>query len=66
MDIASVYLLDPLGRSDTMELWGTGFGMTAAVGSHWQTRFLFSIPLIGTSNTTQDQPYFNFILTAQF
>ena len=66
MDIATVYLLDPQGRSSSTELWGTGFGFTASVGSHWQARFLFSVPLIGTSYTTQDQPYFNFGLTAQF
>jgi len=66
MDIATVYLLDPLGRPAATELWGTGFGFTASVGSHWDARFLFSLPLIGTSTTPQDQPYFNFILTAQF
>ena len=66
MDIATAYLLDPLGRQASSELWGTGFGVTAAVGSHWEARFLFSVPLIGTINTPQDQPYFNFGLTAQF
>jgi hemolysin activation/secretion protein len=66
MDIATVYLLDPLGRPGSSELWSTGFGFTASVGSHWQARFLFSVPLIGTSITPQDQPYFNFNLTAQF
>jgi hemolysin activation/secretion protein len=66
MDIATVYLLDPQGRPASSELWGTGFGFTAAVGSHWAARFLFSVPLIGTSTTPQDQPYFNFGLTAQF
>jgi hemolysin activation/secretion protein len=66
MDIATVYLLDPQGRSTSAELWGTGFGFAASVGSHWEARFLFSVPLIGTSYTTQDQPYFNFGLTAQF
>ena len=66
MDIATVYLLDPLGRPGSSELWSTGFGFTASVGSHWQARFLFSVPLIGTSITPQDEPYFNFNLTAQF
>jgi len=66
MDIATVYLLDPQGRPPSSELWGTGFGFTASVGSHWEARFLFSLPLIGTSATPQDQPYFNFGLTAQF
>lgn len=66
MDVATVYLLDPQGRSSSTELWGTGFGFTASVGSHWQARFLFSVPLIGTIYTPQDQPNFNFGLTAQF
>ena len=66
MDIGTVYLLDPLGRPASSELWGTGFGLTASVGSHWQARFLFSVPLIGTIYTPQDQPFFNFGLTAQF
>jgi hemolysin activation/secretion protein len=66
MDIATIYLLDPQGRSASTELWGTGFGFTASVGSHWAARFLFSLPLISTSTTPLDQPYFNFGLTAQF
>jgi hemolysin activation/secretion protein len=66
MDVAAIYLLDPMGRPASTELWGTGFGFTAAVGSHWEARFLFSIPLIGTTTTPADQPYFNFGLTAQF
>jgi len=49
-----------------VELWGTGFGFAASVGSHWQARLLFSWPLVGTSITPRDQPYFNFNLTAQF
>lgn len=66
MDVASVYLLDPLGRPSSTELWGAGFGFTASVGSHWEARFLFSVPLISTIYTPRDQPYFNFGLTAQF
>ena len=46
--------------------WGTGFGVAAAVGSHWQARLLCSWPLIGTLTTPIDQPYFNFGLTSQF
>jgi hemolysin activation/secretion protein len=66
MDLAKAYLIDPEGRPGNIELWGTGFGFTASVGSHWQARFLFSVPLIGTSITPSDQPYFNFALTSQF
>ncbi len=66
MDYATAYLIDPQGRPGRTQLWGTGFGVAAAAGSHWQARFLFSLPLIGTSLTTADEPYFNFMLTSQF
>jgi hemolysin activation/secretion protein len=56
----------PSRRPDSIQLWGTGFGFTASVGSHWQAQFLFSVPLIGTSDTSRYQPYFNFALTGQF
>jgi len=66
MDYATAYLLDPHGRPGHFELWSTGVGFIASVGSHWQSRFLFSLPLISTSTTPYYQPYFNFGLTAQF
>lgn len=66
MDYGAAYLLDPQGRPDCVQLWGTGMGMTASVGAHWQSRLLVSLPLIGTSATQQDEPFFNFVLTAQF
>jgi hypothetical protein len=66
MDYGAAYLLDPQGRPDCVQLWGTGLGLTASVGPHWQSRFLISLPLIGTAATQQDEPFFNFILTAQF
>lgn len=66
MDWATVYLIDPQGRPPATRLWGTGVGFTAAAGSHWQARFLFSFPLLSTSDTPAYQPLFNFSLTAQF
>jgi hypothetical protein len=66
MDYAKIYLLDPQGRPNDAALWGTGLGLAASIGSHWEARFLFSVPLISTSITPRDQPYFNFSLTAQF
>ena len=66
MDYGAAYLLDPQGRPDCVQLWGTGLGLTASVGPHWQSRFLVSLPLIGTTATQQDEPYFNFMLAAQF
>ena len=66
MDFATAYLSDPNGRAGTTKLWGTGFGFVVSAGSHWQARFLFSVPLIGTIDTPVDAPYFNFGLTSQF
>jgi hemolysin activation/secretion protein len=66
MDYADTCLLDPQGRPASTALWGAGFGGVASIGSHWETRFLFSLPLLGTSTTTAYQPFFNFALTAQF
>ena len=66
MDYARIYLLDPQSSPGGTPLWGTGFGLTASVGSDLQARFLFSWPLISTSTTTAYQPFFNFSLTAQF
>jgi len=65
-DFGTAYLLDPQGRANSVQLWGAGMGMTATVGPHWQTRFLLSLPLIGTLSTPRNEPFFNFVLTAQF
>ncbi len=66
MDYATVYLLDPQGRPDSTSLWGTGFGGVASIGSHWEARFLLSVPLLKLANTSLNRPFFNFGLTAQF
>ncbi|HUC86267.1 MAG TPA: ShlB/FhaC/HecB family hemolysin secretion/activation protein, partial [Candidatus Acidoferrales bacterium] len=67
MDYAHTYLLNPpKGGSDGTALWGTGFGVVATIGSFWETRFLFSVPLLSTANTVAYEPFFNFSLTAQF
>lgn len=67
MDYAHTYLLDPpRGAPDGVALWGTGVGCVASIGSFWETRFLFSLPLLRTYNTGSYEPFFNFSLTAQF
>ncbi|HEV2453962.1 MAG TPA: POTRA domain-containing protein [Verrucomicrobiae bacterium] len=66
MDYADVYLIDPQGRPPLQSLWGTGVGVTAAAGPHWQAQFLFSFPLNSTADTPAYEPMFNFSLTAQF
>ncbi len=66
MDRATAYLIDPQGRAANTQLWGTGFGLSASVGPNWQAHLLFSVPLISTSLTPRDLPYFNFSLVGQF
>jgi len=66
MDYARTFLIDPQGRPGSTALWGTGFGATASIGSHWEARFLFSLPVLSAGTTQAWQPYFNFGLTAQF
>ena len=66
MDYARVYLLDPLGRKDEISLWGAGLGAVISLGTHWESRFLFSIPFERTLNTDPGQPRFDFSLTTQF
>lgn len=66
MDYAQTVLIDPQGRSGTMSLWGVGFGGVATLGSHWEARFIFGLPLIATTTTPAGEPRFNFSLTSQF
>jgi hemolysin activation/secretion protein len=65
-DYARVFLLDPQGRQGGISLADVGFGGVASVSSHWEARFLFSLPLLSTPTTEADHPFFNFALTAQF
>jgi hemolysin activation/secretion protein len=66
LDSGAVFLLDPQGRPGSTTLCSTGFGFAALVGSQWEAKFLFSVPLISTSTTPRDQLYFNFALSGQF
>lgn len=66
MDYARVMLLDPQGRPPHMDLWSAGIGVVGSFGPHFETRFLFAVPLDGTTTTTALQPYFGFALTGQF
>ncbi|HZQ46567.1 MAG TPA: ShlB/FhaC/HecB family hemolysin secretion/activation protein, partial [Verrucomicrobiae bacterium] len=45
MDYAEALLLDPQGRQERTPLWGTGVGFVGSIGTHWESRFLFSLPL---------------------
>jgi hemolysin activation/secretion protein len=66
MDYAETFLLDPQGRPARTPLWGTGFGVVGSVGTHWDARFLFSMPLLNAGTIEAFQPGFIFSLTAQF
>ncbi len=66
MDYAEIYLLDPRGRKDHVSLWGVGIGTVISLGTYWESRFLFSLPLERTATTTPYQPRFDFMLTSQF
>jgi hemolysin activation/secretion protein len=66
MDYARSILIDPRGRPAGTSLWGTGFGAVASIGSHWESRFLFSLPLLDSPDESKYHPFFNFSLTAQF
>jgi len=66
MDYARSLLIDPRGRPAGTSLWDTGFGAVASIGSHWESRFLFSLPLLDSPTESKYHPFFNFSLTAQF
>src|SRR5206468_2822345 len=59
MDYAQVYLLDPLGRNDHVSLWGAGIGAVISLSTHWESRFLFSMPFERTATTAPGQPRFD-------
>jgi hemolysin activation/secretion protein len=65
-DYGRVFLLDPQGRQGSTPLSDVGFGWVATVGSHWEARFLFSLPLLDSPDIQAYHPFFNFDLTAQF
>ncbi|HEV2393661.1 MAG TPA: POTRA domain-containing protein [Verrucomicrobiae bacterium] len=66
MDYAEAYLLDPQGAKSRIPLWGAGFGGVFSLGTHWEARLLFSLPLLSAGTTEALQPRFNFALVGQF
>jgi hemolysin activation/secretion protein len=66
MDYAETYLLDPQGRPGRTPLWGVGFGTVASIGTTWEARLLFSLPLETAGSTEHYHPRFNFALSGQF
>lgn len=65
-DFASTYLLDPQGRDNHTTLWSVGMGTVASIGSYWEARLFFSLPLQNAGTVERYEPFFNFSLTAQF
>jgi hemolysin activation/secretion protein len=66
MDYAQTFLLDPQGRPARTPLWGTGFGLVGSIGTRWEARLLFSVPLLNAGTVEAHEPLFDFSLTAQF
>jgi outer membrane protein assembly factor BamA len=66
MDYGQAFLLDPQGRPSPTSLWGTGFGVVASIGSHFETRFFCSWPLLNAGTAEAGQPRFDFGLSTQF
>ena len=66
MDYADTYLLEPQGRPASTALWGTGLGGVISVGSSWDARLLFSVPLLDAGSVRAYQPFFNFSLSGEF
>lgn len=66
MDYGQTFLLDPNGARSPVSLWGTGVGAVFSLGSHWEARFLFSLPLLNAGTTEAYQPRFNFSVLGQF
>ena len=66
MDYAETYQLDSNAGSGSIPLWGTGFGLTAAVGHIWDGRLLFAWPLLTTPASEAGQLRISFSLKAEY
>lgn len=66
MDYSEVSLIDPQTRQDTFPLWSAGAGWVTSIGTHWETRLLFSVPFDQGPSTERMQPRFSFSLIGQF
>ncbi len=66
MDYGEAYLLDPQGRQSRTSLWGTGFGGVATIGANWEARLLFAVPFQAAGTVGEEEPRFNFSVSAQF
>jgi hypothetical protein len=52
MDYGELYLLDPpSGSSGRQKFWGTGWSVTASIGTHMDGRVSMAFPLTATAQT---------------
>jgi hemolysin activation/secretion protein/AraC-like DNA-binding protein len=68
MDYGELYQLGkvPAGTPAHSEFWGTGFGLTANIGSHFDARFALAFPLLTAANTSAGDWHLYFAAGAQF
>ena len=67
MDYGEIYLLDPpAGNSGIQRFLGTGFGLTANIGSHVDGRLTIAWPLLTTAGTSAGDVHIYFGIGAQF
>ncbi len=67
MDYGEAYLLHPGAVSDArLQLWGTGFGVSANVNHAVDLRIVVGWPLLETVNTSEGDPRAYFSLGGQF
>ena len=68
MDYGELYQLGkvPAGTPARSEFWGTGFGFTANIGSHFDARLALAFPLLTTAGTSAGDWRLYFAAGAQF
>lgn len=67
MDYGQRFLLEtPTGVESQQSLWGVGFGLSANINNHFDTKFTLAWPLIDTFNTPDGVPRAYFSIGGQF
>ena len=67
MDYGQRFLLEaPTGVESQQSLWGVGFGLSANINNHFDTKFTLAWPLTGTVNTPDSTPRAYFSIGGQF
>jgi hemolysin activation/secretion protein len=67
MDYGQSFLLEaPAGRTDSVSLWGAGFGVSANVNNHLDVRVSLGWPLLDSPNRRAGDPRAYFSVGGQF